>query len=106
MVVTSGPHKVVLLKVGTNSYKARPAYQPTAPNEEIRFINLTEDEVVMTFPAGLFESTTLTLAAGAKGSRTVLDQLGDGRYTYTARVGGANGVVVDGESSPETIVDR
>jgi hypothetical protein len=106
MVVTSGPHRVLLLKVGTNSYKARPAYQAAAPTEEIRFINLTEGEVVITSPPGLFNEETMTLAAGTKVSRTVLDQLSNGRYPYTARVGGVNGVIVDGESSPEIIVDR
>lgn len=103
MVLTSTAHKVVLLKIAAGNYRARPAYQPATPGEDVRFINLTGGTVVITFPGGLFTQDTLTLADGAKNTVTLRDQLPDGRYAYAAQVGGVD---VQGESSPEIIVDR
>ena len=103
MVVTSEPHKIMLLKVGPDSYRARPSFEAVAPGEDVRFINWTEGSVDITFAAGLFGQDTLTLTAGSKNTLTVQDQLPDGRYPYTARVGT---IVVVGESSPEIIIDR
>jgi hypothetical protein len=103
MALTSTAHKVLLLKIAPDNYRARPAYQPAAPGEDVRFVNLTGGTVVITFPAGLFTQDTLTLAQGTKNTLTVRDQLPDGRYVYAAQVGGVD---VQGESSPEIIVDR
>lgn len=104
MVATGTSHKIMLLKVGPNAFRARPPFEAAAPGEDVRFINWTEGSVEITFVAGLFSQNILTLTAGGKNSLTVQDQLPDGRYPYVARVNGTTDVV--GESSPEIIIDR
>jgi plastocyanin len=95
--------KVFLLSVGVNEYRARPAFTAVAPGNRVRFVNLTGGSVVLTFSGDVFDKTTLTLTSGGKDTVTVQDRP-DGRYAYTGLVNGNS--PVQGESSPEIIVDR
>jgi len=97
-----GMQTVVILNVGSASFKARPAYAVTKPGEQVKFSNYTGQIVTLTFPTGLFDKNQLILSNGVKDTLTVQD-VADDRYTYT---GDVNGVEVVGESSPEIIVDR
>ena len=95
-------HTVVVLNQGT-SFRARPPYAVVKPDDQVKFSNYSGQVVSLTFPSGLFAGKDqLTLSTGSKDTLTVQD-VGDGRYPYNGVV---NGMPVEGESSPEIIVDR
>jgi hypothetical protein len=96
--------KVFLLSVGTTSitYRARPAYIPVVPGDQVKFVNRTGQTVQLTFPAGLF-AKPLTSIDNTGAEALIVQDVADGRYPYQGVV---NGAPVEGESSPEIIVDR
>lgn len=97
-----GMQTVVILNVGSATFKARPAYAVTKPGEQLKFSNYTGQIVTLEFPNGLFDKKQLILSTGMKDTLTAQD-VADGRYTYEGVV---NGVEVVGESRPEIIIDR
>jgi hypothetical protein len=96
--------KVVLLKLG-NAYKARPAYIVAEPSDKIRFLNFTDASIVLSFPNGPFTSGS-TLVAGGGWDATVPSTAAAGRYVYEGSVSGGANNPLEGESSPEIIIDR
>lgn len=103
MVTPPTFHRVILLTSGM-VHRARPAYAPVAPGDQVRFVNLIDGNVTLRFPHGLFDRDELNLSFRAKDVLTVLDA-DDGRYPYTGDVNGQPNVL-QGESNPEMIVDR
>jgi hypothetical protein len=97
-------HKVVLLKI-EDLYKARPAYVVAEPSDKIRFLNLTDATVELTFPGGPFASGH-TLLAGGGWEATVPSEAVAGHFKYVGNVTGVASAQLQGESSPEIIIDR
>lgn len=99
-------HRVVLLKDrdNPNLYKARPAYPAASRTDKVRFVNLTQGQVTIQFPDGdPFGQGPLTIGIGTRSADLViLDNVPDGRYRF---VGTVNGQEIQGESSPEIIID-
>lgn len=102
---TATLHRVLLLKDGSVN-KARPAFLAVAPGDQVRFVNHTQAVVAITFTGGVFEQPTVQLEAGtgAKSPDLTVVSSVTGRYPYTGTVGGGQ-IVIQGESSPEIIID-
>jgi hypothetical protein len=98
-------HKIVLLKF-EDVYKARPAYVVAEPSDKVRFLNFTDATIELTFPDGLFDSGGHTLAAGGGWEATVPSDAAAGHFVYAGTVSGAVNSQLQGESSPEIIIDR
>ena len=94
--------KVVLLQ-SSNSFRARPAYVVAEPGDKIRFLNFTGATVNLSFPDDLFSSKTI-VANGGWDATVPADALA-GPHVYRGDVGGGSNNL-DGESSPEIIIDR
>ena len=97
-------HKIVLLKFA-DLYKARPAYIVAEPSDKIRFLNFTDATIELTFPNGPFD-TGHTLLAGGGWEATVPSGAAAGHFQYAGAVTGAVNSELQGESSPEIIIDR
>jgi hypothetical protein len=100
-VLAGPPHKVFLLNFGA-IVKARPAFTPVAPNDKVKFVNRAGGAAHLQFTGGVFNVANLTVDDGQSQIVTV-QSVNDGRYSWSGTV---NGIPVDGESSPEIIVDR
>ena len=99
--------KVFLLRVKPVTdpprYRARPASVAAEVGDTVKFINFTDHPVVLNFNAGIFGTTTLTVAAGGEQASDV-QSIEAGNYPYTGRV--HDQWDVEGDSSPEIIIDR
>lgn len=98
-------HKVFLLSVGLPgnvTYRARPAYTPVTPGDLVKFVNRTGLPVDLSFPAGVFAKPSTSISNAEADIMLVMDVPNE-RYAYSGTVGGQP---VQGESSPEIIVDR
>lgn len=103
MVVPPTLHRVILL-TSDDVHRARPAYTPIAPGDQVKFVNLIDAPVVLRFPHGLFDQDVLQLSFRSKVILTAQSP-DDGRYPYSGDVNSQTDVL-KGESNPEMIIDR
>lgn len=96
--------KVVLRNVYA-VYRARPAYVVAEPEDTIRFLNVSDRSIVLSFPNGPFASGA-TIAPGGGWEATIPSNAAAGFFAYVGTVIGLTDTTVQGESSPEIIIDR
>jgi hypothetical protein len=116
MVFEAPTKRVFLLDVadaqGRVTYRARPAYAGVVPGQKVRFANFARATIELSFEPGLFDRDAVTIEHDGYQDLEVRREK-PGRSPYKGRVikgapsqDEATRDQLQGESSPEIIIDR
>jgi len=99
----TGPKNHIFVTRTAFKYMVVPGAHITAPGNDIRFRNLTGEDLEVVLP-GVFEPNRFSLAPNASGVSTMVDPNAPaGAYEYEVKDG--RGFFAEGNSSPRIIVD-